>query len=515
MTWVSFWDWAAHDPDRLAVGEVDGRKISYGELAERVHRTAHALIGQGLRPGDAVATILRNRSECLELFLAALNCGWYYVPINHHGTIDDIAYVVENCEARAVFVEPDFAAIATTALDRIGFPAEMRFAVEPAAGFVPAGDLRARGSTARPTGFPAGQVMQYTSGTTGRPKGVRRPIEQCGADELIGRMSWLLRSFGVEPGEGVHLVTSPLYHSAVHSIGSAALHLGQRIELMERWTPEACLERIARERVTSTHMVATHFHRLLQLPEPVRATADLSSLRHVLHGAVPTPVDEKRRMIEWWGPVIYEYYGSSEVGGTAVDSVEWLKRPGTVGRPFAISELKILDDEGRELGPHQVGNIWMRQGDQEFSYFKDPEKTAKTVRGRFIHVGDHGYVDEDGYLFLCGRDAEIIISGGVNIYPAAIEACLLGHPAVRDCGVIGAPNAEYGEEVKAVVSLNDGWPPTPETAAALIAHCRANLSGINVPRSVDFVAELPRDPNGKLQKRRLRDGYWAGRERKL
>lgn len=515
MTYVNFWDWAANEPDRVSVGEVDGRKVTFGELAARAHRTANALTARGLKPGDAIATVLRNRSECIELFLAALNNGWYYVPINHHGTADDIGYIVENSEAKAVFVDPEFAEVATRALDANGFPGDKRFSAGPADGFETMESLRAGQSDERPTGFPAGQVMQYTSGTTGRPKGVRRPLEQRGADELIGAMSWLLRNFGMEPGVGVHLVTSPMYHSAVHSVSTAALHLGQSVEMMERWTPEDCLVRIARDRITSTHMVATHFHRLLQLPDAVKAAADVSSLTHVLHGAVPTPVDEKRRMIEWWGPVIDEYYGSSEVGGTAVSSTEWMAKPGTVGRPFSISKLKILDDDGNELGPNQVGHIWMRQGDQDFSYYKDPDKTAKSTRDRFIHVGDHGYVDEDGYLFLSGRDAEIIISGGVNIYPAAIEACLLNHPAVGDCGVVGAPNAEFGEEVKAVVMLNPGWPADEATEAELIEHCRGHLSRITVPRSVDFVDALPRDPNGKLQKKILRDAYWAKLERAL
>lgn len=515
MSHVSFWEWATHEPDRIAVGEVDGSKVTFGELADRAHRTANALLERGLKPGDAVATLLRNRSECIELFLAALNCGWYYVPINHHGTADDIGYVVENSEAKAVFVDAEFAELATSALDRIDFPQAMRFSRGDADGFTTMDHLRDGQSAERPTGFPAGQVMQYTSGTTGRPKGVRRPVETRNADELVGAMSWLLRNFGMEPGKGVHLVASPMYHSAVHSISTAALHLGQAVEMIERWTPEHCLERIERDRVTSTHMVATHFHRLLQLPESVREAADVSSLTHVLHGAVPTPVDEKRLMIEWWGPVIFEYYGSSEVGGTSVTSEEWLERPGTVGRPFAISELKILDDDGNELGPNEVGHIWMRQGDQDFSYYKDPEKTAKSVRGQFIHVGDHGYVDEEGYLFLSGRDAEIIISGGVNIYPAAIEACLLNHPAVHDCGVIGAPNREFGEEVKAVVSLNEGWSDDQAMADELIEHCRDNLSRLSVPRSVDFLDDLPRDPNGKLQKKKIRDVYWQSLERAL
>lgn len=515
MTYINFWDWALNRPHQIAVGEVDGRKLSFGELAGRVHQTAHGLLALGLKPGDAIATVLRNRAECFEVFLAALNCGWYYVPINHHGTADDIAYVIENSEAKAVFSQSDFAGKMGEVLAITGLPAAASIAVDGAEGFRSLDDLRRGQPKSRPVGFPAGQVMQYTSGTTGRPKGVRRPILDISPDSMVESMSWLLRNFGMVAGEGAHLVTSPLYHSAVHSVATSALHLGQTVELMDKWTPEACLERIERDRITSTHMVATHFHRLLQLPDEVRAAADTSSLTHVLHGAAPTPREEKRRMIEWWGPVIYEYYGSSEVGGTAVTSEEWLKKPGTVGRPFSISELKILDDAGNELGPNQIGHIWMRQGDQKFSYYKDPEKTAKNTMGNFIHVGDIGYVDEDGFLFLTGRDSEIIISGGVNIYPAPIEARLLEHPSVLDCGVVGAPNAEYGEEVLAVVAVNPGYKPDAGLAEALIDHCREGLSSLMVPRSIDFVDTLPRDDNGKLNKKNLRDAYWADRERRL
>jgi long-chain acyl-CoA synthetase len=220
-------------------------------------------------------------------------------------------------------------------------------------------------------------------------------------------------------------------------------------------------------------------------------------------------------MLDWWGPVIYEYFGSSEVGGTAVGPKEWLERPGTVGRPFSVSEVHILDQQGKELPPGEIGQVWMRQGEQDFSYFKDPAKTERSKRGRLIHVGDYGYVDEDGYLFLSGRDSEIIISGGVNTYPAAIEARLLSHPAVRDCGVVGVPNDEYGEEVKAVVVLNELAPPTGGTAQALLDYCRATLSPIDCPKSIDFVGELPRDPNGKLMKPVLRARYWAGRSRQI
>lgn len=507
-THTSFWAWAEADPQRVAVIETDGAVVTYGELAARAHRTAHALKARGLQPGDAIVTLLKNRSECLEVFLAALNCGWYYVPVNHHGTADDFWWILDNAEAKALFVEDAFLERAAEAADRSGLAPDRRISREGAAGWIGWDDLRAGQSDARPDSSIAGQVMQYTSGTTGRPKGVRRPVGGVSADDSISGLSFILGVYGMEPGDGAHLVCAPMYHSAVHSISVMALHYGQAIVMMEKWTPEECLEKIARYRVTTSHMVATHFHRLLQLPDEVRASADVSSLTHILHGAVPTPVETKRRMIEWWGPVIHEYYGSSEVGGTFVKAADWLKKPGTVGQPFSISEIKILDDDGNEVPTGQVGSIWMRQGEQQFSYYKDEAKTAKNTRGKFIHVGDYGYVDADGYLFLSGRDAEIIISGGVNIYPAAVEGRLLEHPWVRDCGVIGAPNAEYGEEVKAVVSLNPSASPGPETERALIDFCREALSHIVCPRSVDFVDDLERDPSGKLRKRQLRDRYW-------
>jgi long-chain acyl-CoA synthetase len=513
---VNFWQWAESDPERIAIVEVDGSTISYRQLADRVHQTAWALQASGMRQGDTIATLLRNRSECSEIFLAALNSGWYYVPINYHATPDDVAYVLLNAEARFIIVDEEFAASAAIACDAAGLAPDCRLVVGSVAGFRSLQEFRRGHSALRPQSSTAGQVMQYTSGTTGRPKGVRRPLIDGKTPEMAVReMSWLLTMFGVKPGPGAHLVTAPLYHSAVHSLAHAALHFGQTAVLMDKWSAGDCLELIRRHRVTTTHMVATHFHRLLQLPAEVRHTADVSSLTHVIHGAVPTPVETKRKMLDWWGAVIYEYFGSSEVGGTAVGPQEWLERPGTVGRPFPVSEVHILDEQGQALPPLQVGQVWMRQGEQEFSYYKDPGKTDRAKRGKLIHVGDYGYVDNEGYLFLSGRDSEIIISGGVNIYPAAIEARLLSHPAVRDCGVIGAPSEEYGEEVKAVVVLNDALEPGPEAATTLLEYCRATLSPIDCPRSIDFTPELPRDPSGKLMKPALRARYWSGRERQI
>jgi long-chain acyl-CoA synthetase len=523
MSGVGFWHWAQRDPARIAVVEPDGTRVSFGALADRVHRLAHALKALGLQPGDTIATVLRNRSECEEAFLAAFNCGWYYVPINYHGNADELTYILQNAEAKAVIVDAAFAAAVLPAIERAGLPAQARIVAGadagagPAAvpGYTPIAAFRSATDASRPDSSIAGQIMQYTSGTTGKPKGVRRPLDpRRSADQAALGAGWLA-VFGVQPGGGAHLVTAPLYHSAVHSLSTSALYFGQTVVQMEKWTPERCLELIARERITTTHMVSTHFHRLLQLPDAVRAAADVSSLTHVVHGAVPTPVDTKRRMIEWWGPVIHEYYGSSEVGGTVVGPGEWLKRPGTVGRPFPNSELHILDEAGQELPPGKVGQVWMRQGDEDFAYYKDPDKTARSKRGRLIHVGDFGYVDEEGYLFLSGRDSEIVISGGVNIYPAQIEARLLAHPAVHDCGVIGVPDPEFGEALRAVVVTNPGHEAGPALAQSLIEHCRSALGSLYTPKAVDFAATLPRDPSGKLMKHKLRAPYWAGREKQI
>jgi long-chain acyl-CoA synthetase len=284
---------------------------------------------------------------------------------------------------------------------------------------------------------------------------------------------------------------------------------------MDKWTPEGMLERIDRYQVTSSHMVPTQFHRLLALPDDVKARYDLSSLRHMVHAAAPCPVDVKRRMIEWWGPVIDEYYAASEGGGTMVLPEDWLKKPGTVGKAWPISEVVILDDEGKELPPNEIGTVYMSMPGVEFEYYKDKQKTENNRVGRFFTVGDVGYLDEDGYLFLRDRKADMIISGGANIYPAEIEAVLLGHPMVGDAAVFGVPNEDWGEEVKAVIEPAADVEPSPELAEDILAFCADKLARFKTPRSVDFVAEMPRDPNGKLYKRRLRDPYWEGRERAI
>ena len=313
----------------------------------------------------------------------------------------------------------------------------------------------------------------------------------------------------------MHLVAAPLYHTAVLNFGSASLNMGHTLVLMDRWTPEGTLERIDRYKVTTTHMVPTMFHRMLALPDDVKAEYDVSSLRQVIHSAAPCPIDVKRRMLEWWGPTIYEYYAATEGGGTLVTPDEWLQKPGTVGKPWPISQVKVLDDDGNELPPGQIGTVYMKMGDIQFEYHGDEEKTKKTWRDGFFTVGDAGELDEDGWLFLRDRKSDMIISGGVNIYPAEIEGELLTHPKVGDAAVFGIPDDDWGEQIKAVVEPASGVEAGPELEQELIGHLQDRIAKYKIPKSVDFVAELPRDPNGKLYKRKLRDPYWEGRERQI
>jgi long-chain acyl-CoA synthetase len=285
--------------------------------------------------------------------------------------------------------------------------------------------------------------------------------------------------------------------------------MGHTIVLMDRWTPEGTLELIERHKVSTSHMVPTQFHRLLALPEPDRNRYDLSSLRCMIHSAAPCPIDVKRRMLDWWGPTIFEYYAATEGGGTLVTPEQWLKKPGTVGTPWPISQIRVLDDANAEVPPGTPGTVWIKMGDFSFEYHKDKEKTEKAKHEGFFTVGDIGYLDEDGYLFLCDRKIDMII------YPAEIEGTLLAHPKVGDAAVFGIPHDDWGEEVKAVVEPGAGVAPGPELEQELIAFCADRLAKYKIPRTIDFTTEMPRDPSGKLYKRKLRDPYWAGRERAI
>jgi long-chain acyl-CoA synthetase len=513
---------AASDPDRLAVVDPEGVEATYGELVGRMHGDARGLRALGLHPGDTMAVLLPNSRELLELYGAAVEAGLTFVAPNWHLGADELAYVLDDAGARVLVAHERFGDVARSAADRAGLGERSRFAVGTVAGFRPLDEL-SEGNDCSPLGDPVpGKVMFYTSGTTGRPKGVSKrippettsaPLALCTGIGLRASSFAALAAASIP--NRVDLVCGPMYHGAPLAGACGALDNGALLVMLDKWTPEDFLDRVARYRVTHVSMVPTMFHRLLALPDDVRARADVSSLQVVSHAGAPCPVDVKRRMIEWWGPILVEAYSSTEGAGTTVTSEEWLLRPGTVGRPSPGVQLTIVDEEGNECVPGQPGTVYLSQAYWEFEYHNDPDKTRANRRGELYTVGDIGYVDEDGYLFLCDRQADVIISGGVNIYPAEVEAALLTHPAVGDAVVVGVPSDEWGEEVRAVVEAAQGTTVDDDLEAALVTFCRANLAHYKCPRRVDFVDSLGRDPNGKVRKKPIRDRYWEGRERKI
>lgn len=517
MSELGFWNLAAEHPDKTALVAPDGQSVSAGELAAASNRLCRSLAAAGLEPGDVVATVLPNGREMIEMYLACFQGGWYLVPINHHLVAPEVAYIVKDSGAKIFVGHERFGSICTAAASEAGLPVGQCFAVGDVQGFSDYAVLQDGVSDAPPDNRSAGQVMNYTSGTTGQPKGVRRALIPGADPDVIGSMYALfLAMFGIQPlDDNVHLTGSPLYHTAVLMFTASSLHMGHTVVVMDKWTPEETLRLIQDEKVTTSHMVPTQFHRLLALSAEVRANYDLSSLRHMVHAAAPCPVETKRAMLDWWGPVIYEYYAASEGGGTLVTPEEWLQYPGTVGRAWANSEVRILTEQGEDCPVDTPGTVYMSLASANFEYHNDKKKTEENRRDGFFTVGDIGYLNAQGYLFLCDRKTDMIISGGVNIYPAEIEAELLGHPGVADAAVFGIPHPDWGEEVKAVVEAADGFAGGEELTASIMAHCEQRLAKYKRPRSIDFIEDMPRDPNGKLYKRKLRDPYWEGHDRAI
>jgi long-chain acyl-CoA synthetase len=514
---LGFWALAQENPNHLALVTPDGGEVSAGELLASANQVVHGLRACGMQPGDSFAVVLPNSREFIELYLAAMQAGYYMVPVNHHLVGPEIAYIVSDCEAKVLVVHSRFADVCIAAAEEIGFPKEGRFAVGDVPGFRSYDELKTGFPSDLPADRTTGAVMNYTSGTTGRPKGVRRALPGVAPEAAAIGFGGMLLMFGVQPQDNnVHIVGSPLYHTAVLVFGGGSMHLGHTVVLMDKWTPEGMLELIQQYRVTTSHMVPTQFHRLLALPPETRAKYDVSSLRHMVHAAAPCPVDIKRGMLEWWGNTIDEYYAASEGGGTIVLAAEWLEKPGTVGKPWVISEIAIFDDDGNRLTePHRIGTVYMKMGAGSFEYYKDKEKTQKNRIGDFFTVGDVGELDEDGWLFLRDRKIDMIISGGANIYPTEIEGVLLMHPKVGDAAVFGIPHEDWGEEVKAVIEPAAGVTPGPDLEREILAFCETRLAKFKTPKSIDFTNEMPRDPNGKLYKRKLRDPYWVGRDRAI
>ncbi|YCK42151.1 AMP-binding protein [Actinomadura sp. ATCC 39365] len=470
-----FYEIAAADPDRPALLGDDG--ATYGELLARANRASHGLVARGVRPGGAVVTVLKNGLDALTMMLATYQIGAYLVPVNWHFTAEEIDYIVADCGADVV-VSPGALTVA---------------------------DLTDGHPDTAPEHRRAGSMMLYTSGTTGRPKGVRRRLLDLTPEDLypiLMRKSW--RHFGL-PSDGVHLVCSQLYHSAPYGQAMMALQFGHSIVAPERFEAAEALALIERHRVTNAFMVPTMFHRLLAVPD--RETYDLSSLTHLYHGAAPCPPATKQAMIDWLGPVLWEYYGSTEAAvATMVSSQEWLDRPGTVGRALDGMAFTIIGDDGREAAPGEPGTVYIG-GINRFEYHGDPGKTASAMRGAAYTPGDIGYLDADGYLFLLDRRTDLIISGGVNIYPAEIEAALLEHPSVADVAVIGVPDPEWGHQVVALVQPAPGVTGGAELTAELLRHCAPRLARMKHPRVIEYRESLPRTPTGKLSRRDVREAY--------
>ena len=507
-----FWRRALEEPGWIAAVEPDGTAHAAGDLLARVNQLTQGLRRRGLRPGDGLAVLAPNGIAALEVYLAALQSGWYLTPVNWHFTVPEIAYILRDSEAKVFFAHERFAAAAAGAADEAGIAAGGRISYGPVPGFTPVEHVRDGQSPGMPDGRVAGTTMHYTSGTTGRPKGVRRPLSGLDPDEAGELTSLLPQLFGVSPGPpNVHLVTSPHYHTAVSVFGGASLMMGHRLVYMDGWDAERALALVEQHKVTNTHMVPTHFSRLLALPEETRQRYDISSMRWILHAAAPCPVGVKRAMLDWWGPRVYEYYAATEGGGTLATPEDWLAKPGTVGKPWPISEVMVAGESGEKCPPGVPGTVYMRSDVTDFVYKGDPAKTQAARLNGFFTVGDIGYLDEDGYLFLCDRKADMIISGGANIYPAEIEGEIIMHPQVADVAVFGIPDEEWGESVAAVVQPEAGAAPGPDLSASILASLEGRLARMKWPKRIDFIEQMPRDPSGKLLKRRLRDSYWQGR----
>ena len=507
---------AQERPANMVVTSAYGER-TFAELNARANQLARVLRNAGLQPDDGVAMLLVNRPEFLEVFYACMRAGLRVTPINWHLTGDNASYIVENSEAKAFIADAKCADPALLALKENGDQLKLKLAVGgPIAGFSDYDEVVGKEDDSNIENPEIGTQMLYTSGTTGRPKGVyRNRVAPAVAANQTVTMAESAASFN--PDTDCCLCTGPAYHAAplaFNIVGPIAKGVG--VVMMDKWDAEETLRLVEKYKVTHTHMVATMFHRLLALPEETRGKYNLESLRYTVHGAAPCPVHVKQSMMDWLGPVIYEYYAATEGGGGFfVGPEEWLENPGTVGRAPESADNKICDDEGNEVETGQIGTIYFKAPALRFQYYKDTEKTAGSYMGDYFTLGDMGYFDESGYLFLTGRSAETIISGGVNIYPQETDDVLLKHDAVADVCTVGIPNDEWGEEVKSIVQLKEGIQPTDAMVAELIGFVRDHLAAFKAPKTIDFVTDLPRLPSGKIKRRLVRAPYWEGRDKQI
>ena len=510
--------WAKVTPEKpaLVMAGTDD-VITFRELDERSVRLARLWKDAGLRPGDGVALFMENQPRFFEVVWAALRSGLRITPVNRYLTADEAAYIVNDCDARAVVVSQ---ALAPVAAELVGLTpgCKLRLSVDGVVDGYDSYEDALAGAAADPLDDePLGQLMLYSSGTTGRPKGVVRPQPERKINEGVGALSGVGALFGMNT-ETVYLSPAPVYHAAPLGFCIATQSLGGTVVLMAHFDPLHAIAALERHRCTHSQWVPTMFSRMLKLGEEDRTRFDLSAHKVAIHAAAPCPRPVKQAMFDWWGPIIYEYYGGSELNGlTYVGPQEWLAHPGTVGRAI-LGTLHICDEEGNELPAGEPGLVYFEQEVAPFHYHKDEAQTRSSQHPQhpnWTALGDVGYVDGEGYLFLTDRATFMIISGGVNIYPREIEDVLVMHPAVDDVAVIGVPNPDMGEEVKAVVQLVAGVEGTAELAEELVGFCREQLTHYKCPKTVDFDPALPRLPTGKLYKRIVRDRYWGDRTNRL
>jgi len=502
--------WADVQGDRAFIHNPDGSTRSFREVNANANRIVRLLRAKGLVAGDSVALVCSNRAEFVEVLSAATRGGFRLTPVNWHLTAQEIGYIIGDCEAKAVFGEARVAACGPAVAERPGLMAKIAIGGD-IDGFENYGKALAEFGDSDIEDPVLGNVMMYTSGTTGQPKGVYRATPV-----VTPQATYAMR--GYDHATSVQMCAGPAYHAAPLVLDvRAAMGAGCPLVFMDKWDSELVLKTIAEKKVTHLHLVPIMFQRLLALPQEVKAKYDVSHLQYVVHGAAPCPPEVKAAMIAWFGPVLSEYYAGSEGGaGFTISSEEWLQKPGSVGRRPALLGAKILDEQGRECPTGVAGTIYQQlPPGGGFTYYKDEPKTAASRVGDYFTMGDVGFFDEDGYLFLTGRSAETIISGGVNIYPQEVDNELIRHDAVADSSTVGVPDDEWGEQVKAVIMLKPGFRPSDELAQEILAFARMNLPAFKAPRSIDFVSDLPRSEAGKIQRNKVRAPYWKGRARQI
>ncbi len=484
-----------------------GRVVSYGELDQRSNKVAQLFRLCGIHAGDHVAMMLDNSPEFIEIACAALRAGIIFTPISTHLKSDETAYILENCGAKVFVVSANYASVAEKMIQQA--PTVERFYMVGGVrdGFEPWEDALDPMPSTPIADQSTGTSMLYSSGTTGKPKGILIPPSNANFDAPYPLSLSIGAVFGFGP-ETTYLSPAPLYHAAPMHYNMLVLDTAGCTVIMEKFDPEQALSLIEDYRITHSQWVPIMFVRMLKLPKAVRERYDVSSMQVAIHAAAPCPIDVKEQMIDWWGPVVWEYYSSSEAAGfTLIDANSWLTHKGSVGRPlFGVPH--VCDDEGRELPAGEVGTIWFSDLRDKFAYHNEPAKTQSAYNeDGWATCGDMGYLDEEGFLYLTDRRNFMIITGGVNVYPAEVENLLIGHPKVADVAVFGVPNQEFGEEVKAVVQPGNWVDATDETALELLEWLRERLSHVKVPKSLDFMEQLPRMDNGKLYKRHLMEAY--------